>query len=157
MKGAIYYVAIATVIFSRVKILNMLFSHVKISSFRAKAHLVFHWCLYNNLECLTFEIFKPRSKPFLVSSWYRPPQSSPDLFSTFERIIAENLELYLMGDLNCNLLSEVVSNNSSHLLNIIDNYGLTPLITEPTRVTQYSSTLIDLCLKNSPDIKVRCY
>ena len=26
----------------------MLFSHVKISSFREKAHLVFHWCLYNN-------------------------------------------------------------------------------------------------------------
>ena len=25
----------------------MLFSHVKISSFRAKAHLVFRWCLYN--------------------------------------------------------------------------------------------------------------
>ena len=101
----------------------------------------------NNLECLTVEISKPRSKPFLVSTWYRPPQSSPDLFSTFERIIdkidAENLELYLMGDLNCNLLSEVVSNNSSHLLNIIDIYGLTQLITEPTRVTQYSSTLID--------------
>ena len=56
-----------------------------------------------------------------------------------------------MGDLNCNLLSEVVSNNSSHLLNIIDIYGLTPLVTEPTRVTQYSSTLIDLCLTNSPD------
>ena len=28
---------------------NMLFSHVKISSFRAKAHLVFHWCLSNNI------------------------------------------------------------------------------------------------------------
>ena len=26
---------------------NMLFSHVKISRFHAKAHLVFHWCLYN--------------------------------------------------------------------------------------------------------------
>ena len=39
-KGGIYYVAIATVIFSR----------VKISCFRAKAHPVFHWywCLYNN-------------------------------------------------------------------------------------------------------------
>ena len=74
----------------------------------------------NNLECLTVEISKPRSKPFLVSTWYRPPQSSPGLFSTFERIIDkiddENLELYLLGDLNCNLLSEVVSNNSSHLL-----------------------------------------
>ena len=27
----------------------MLFSHVKISSFRAKAHLVFHWCLCNKI------------------------------------------------------------------------------------------------------------
>ena len=34
-----------------------------------------------------------------------------------------------MGNLNCNLLSEVVSNNSSHLSNIIDIYGLTQLIT----------------------------
>ena len=44
MKGAIYYVAI----FACED--NMLFSHVKISSFRAKAHLVFHWCLYNKLS-----------------------------------------------------------------------------------------------------------
>ena len=47
VKGAIYCVAIATVIFSHVK-MTLLFSHVKISFFRAKAHLVFHWCLYNN-------------------------------------------------------------------------------------------------------------
>ena len=56
-----------------------------------------------------------------------------------------------MIDLNCNLLSDVVSNNSSHLLNIIDIYGLSQLITKPTRVTQYSSTLIDLCLTNFPE------
>ena len=40
LKGVVYYEAIATVIFS----------HVKISSFRAKAHLVFHWCLYNKTK-----------------------------------------------------------------------------------------------------------
>ena len=101
----------------------------------------------NNLECLTVEISKPRSKPFLVSTWYRPPQSSPDLFSTFERIIdkidAENLELYLMGDLNCNLLSEVVSNNSSHLLNIIDIYGLTQLITRLRVVPHFYSGIVE--------------
>ena len=45
LKGAVYYEAIAMVIFSRGD--NMLFSHVKITSFHAKAHLVFHWCLYN--------------------------------------------------------------------------------------------------------------
>ena len=38
MKGTIYYVAIIAMV---------IFSHVKISSFRAKAHLVFHWCFYN--------------------------------------------------------------------------------------------------------------
>jgi len=40
LKSAVYYEAIAMV----------LFSHVKISSFRVKAHLVFHWCLYNNMR-----------------------------------------------------------------------------------------------------------
>ena len=37
LKSAVYYEVIATVIFS----------HVKITSFPAKAHLFFHWCLYN--------------------------------------------------------------------------------------------------------------
>ena len=46
VKAAIYYVAIATV----------RFSHAKISSFRAKAHLVFYWCLYNK------RMFKMESK-----------------------------------------------------------------------------------------------
>ena len=35
-KGAMYHVAIATVIFSR----------VKMSCLRAKVHLVFHWYIY---------------------------------------------------------------------------------------------------------------
>ena len=43
----IYYVATATVIFSR----------VKISSFRAKAHLVFHWCLYNKIMLHVCDIY----------------------------------------------------------------------------------------------------
>ena len=46
VKGAIYYVAMAKVILSLCED-NMLLSHVKIASFRAKAHLVFHLCLYN--------------------------------------------------------------------------------------------------------------
>ncbi|CAH3196695.1 unnamed protein product, partial [Porites evermanni] len=40
---------------------------------------------------------------------------------------------------------------SSHLINIFDIYGLSQLITEPTRVTQDSKTLIDLCITNSPE------
>ena len=107
------------------------------------------------LECLFFEISKPRSTPFLVGTWYRPPSSPPNLFSEFENVIAkidaENKELYLLGDINCNLLPEAITVNSSHLINIFDIYGLSQLITEPTRVTQNSKTLIDLCIMNSPD------
>ena len=36
---------------------NMLFSHVKISSFHAKVHLVFHWCLYNNISLFYDDLF----------------------------------------------------------------------------------------------------
>ena len=39
-------------IFPHFAIPTVIFSHVKISSFRAKAHLVFHWCLYNkSMSC----------------------------------------------------------------------------------------------------------
>ena len=55
VKSAIYYVAIAKVIFS----------HVKISRFRAKAHLVFHWCLYNTWTILL--VFSQSSYKELIS------------------------------------------------------------------------------------------
>ena len=38
---------------------------------------------------LTIEIRKPNSKPFLVATWYRPPSSSTDLFSSYESFIVK--------------------------------------------------------------------
>ena len=81
---------------------------------------------HNDLEILIIEISNPRSRPFLVGTWYRPPSSSQQLFTLFEEIIdkidAENFELYLLGDLNCNLLSNTPNSNTSELLNIFDIY-----------------------------------
>ena len=58
----------------------------------------------NDLELLFIQISNPRSKPFLVGTWYRPPSSALNLFSLFQEIIdkidGENSELYLLGDLN---------------------------------------------------------
>ena len=109
----------------------------------------------DHLECLFVEISKPRSTPFVVGTWYRPPSSPPNLYSEFEKVIAkidaENKELYLLGDFNCNLLPEANAYNSSYLTNIFDIYGLSQLITEPTRVTLTSKTLIDLCITNSQE------
>ena len=109
----------------------------------------------DKLECLIIAISKPRSMPFLVGTWYRPPNSPRELLNLFEdtidRIDAENSELYLLGDLNCNLLAQNPDANTFDLLNILDIYDLTQLITEPTRITPISKSLIDLCITNYPE------
>ena len=107
------------------------------------------------MECLFVEISKSRSTPFLVGNWYRPPSFPPDHFGEFGKIIAkidaENKELYILGDVICNLLLEENAHISSFLTNIFDVYGLSQIIREPTRVTSVSKTLIDLCITNSPE------
>ena len=37
-----------------------------------------------NLEAVCIEILKPKSKPFLVATWYRPPDTKIELFHDFE-------------------------------------------------------------------------
>ena len=98
------------------------------------------------------EIIKPRSKFILVSTWYRPPDSPAHFFVEFEKMVgsldAKNLEFFILGDLNVNLDQSIESSNKNTLNEIFDIYGLDQLIQERTRVTESSSSLIDLCLTN---------
>ncbi|XP_066020848.1 uncharacterized protein [Pocillopora verrucosa] len=107
------------------------------------------------IESLTVEIKKPRSRPFAVMTWYRPPDSSIDLFRPFEELIgkldSENIEYYVLGDLNCNMAAPKFDKSTNILSNIADVYGLDQLITEHTRITDKSRTLIDLIFTNTPD------
>ncbi|XP_022808253.1 uncharacterized protein LOC111345238, partial [Stylophora pistillata] len=81
-----------------------------------------------HIEILTVEIKKPRSRPFAVMTWYRPPDSSIDLFRPFEELIGK-------------LDSETIEYF----------YDLDQLIIEHTRITDKSSTLIDLIFTNTSD------
>ena len=51
----------------------------------------------SSLEMVCAEINRPHSKPFLVCTWYRPPNSDMDLFNEceifFQRCDAESREL----------------------------------------------------------------
>ena len=82
------------------------------------------------------------------------PNSPNEVFSSLENLIGrldyENVEFYLMGDMNCNMAS-VSDTNSRLLSDITDLYGLHQLINEPTRITDTTSTLIDLIYTNYPD------
>ena len=105
------------------------------------------------LENLTIEIKKPRSKAILVSTWYRPPDSPVSHISEIEQVIgsmdAQNLDYYLLDDLNIDLLSSATSTKTK-LTEILDIYGLSPMINEPTRITAKSSTPIYLCITSAP-------
>ncbi len=51
----------------------------------------------DNLETITLEISKPKAKPFLINSWYKPPNTTLETFNAFEDLItrmdSENKEI----------------------------------------------------------------
>ena len=105
------------------------------------------------LENLIVEIIKPQSKSILVSTWYRPPDSPVSYFTEFEKMVGlldtENLEYFVLGDLNVDFKQLAKSSCRDKLDEIFDIYGIHQLINESTRITDTSSSLIDLCLTNS--------
>ena len=62
--------------------------------FYLRSNLNFKVCeelMIDRLECLTVEMSKPHSRPFLLSTWYRPPNSrSSCLFNDFENLIGNS-------------------------------------------------------------------
>ena len=62
-----------------------------------------------------------------------------------------DIEHYLMGDFNCDMIATRYDNDTRKLMSITDIYGLQQLITEPTRITPTSATLIDVIFTNFPD------
>ena len=93
-------------------------------------------------EILSIDILKPNSSPFNVTALYRPPNCDDGFFS--------NLESIILGDLNCNYLTNSDNSQLTQLKLIGEVYQLTQLIKEPTRVTQISSTLIDKIFTSDP-------
>ena len=109
------------------------------------------------LEAVCLEITKPQSKPFMVTTIYRPPNANAEFFEHLEKLIKqiddENKEMYILGDLNCNLLEKkTIFNMQTNKLNsLYELYQLSQLINEPTRVTMTTSSLIDHVVTNTPE------
>ena len=109
----------------------------------------------NEIEALCIKITKPHSKPYAILACYGPPDSDVDnFFNKFESIVAkldnDGIEIFILGDLNCNLLSEDENRPTRRLKSLGELYQLTQLIPEATRITNTSRTLIDVIYTNSP-------
>ena len=102
------------------------------------------------LESIFVEIhFK--NKSILVATIYRPntpPKADMDIFmftlSELQMTLnRENKDVLILGDININMLKFQDHPKTNEYLDNIFASGFMPLITKPTRVTQYSATLID--------------
>ena len=105
-------------------------------------------------EALPVDIMISNSKSLSVVTWYRP-EGPVEIFDHVETLISridpKNKECIIIGDTNCNLLSEFPDNSTKHLTKLLQTYNFTQLIDEPTRTTADTETLIDHVITNRPD------
>ena len=64
----------------------------------------------SSLEMRAIEISKIKVKPFIISTWYRPPDSLIGILGEFENFLKavdlEGKEDLQAGDINCNLVKD---------------------------------------------------
>ena len=105
-------------------------------------------CKDENLELLTADIKLLKSPKINVGVVYRPPDSNAQWITDFEERIDDmstaGTEQVTMGDLN---IDEMKSSSFKTMMEVC---GFPQLISEPTRVTSSSSTLIDHIYVNQP-------
>ncbi len=107
------------------------------------------------IEILTIQICKQNVKPFLITTWYRPPNDPIDNLYRFvnclQLIDNDSKKSIILGDVNYDFLPPSLSSQASELKFITGLYQYEQLISEPTRVTKYSRTLIDHFYTTNPD------
>ena len=112
----------------------------------------------DDLEVMWIEIKSPNSRPWLVAIVYRTPSSNAAFFSNFEsnveNVYAISHNLILIGDFNCNVLTE----NPLHakLRSLCSIFNFEQLIRGPTRVTPNSSSCIDLIFVPKKQTDFKC-
>ena len=108
-----------------------------------------------DVEAVCLEIIKPKSKPVLIASAYGPPNSQIDFLDKIEILLQildnEHKELIIVGDLNCDFLSNNLSNHTKRFNDIVNIFQLTQLIDQPTRITEKTASLLDVALVNNPE------
>ena len=105
-------------------------------------------------ESLWVEIWLKNMKPFIFGTIYKPPDSSKHFSKNcnffFSKILQsvdnEKRESIIMGDMNVNYLKE---NDHEVIKDIFPENGFKQILNTPTRITDQTSSLIDLIYVNN--------
>ena len=111
--------------------------------------------MLEDLEAICIEVMKVESKPILIASIYRSSNMSTEFFEKIEILMQnldqENKEVIMFGDFNCDFFSSTITNHTRKLHDLIEVFHFYQIITQPTRITQNSETLINVALTNCPE------
>ena len=104
------------------------------------------------MEAVCLEVKQANSRSSMISSIYRPPSAPVEIFSKINKLIEmvdnENKEIYILGDLNCDMLEPSLL--SARKLNaILKLYQMRKLIDNPTR--EFTQSLLDACITSNPE------
>ena len=112
--------------------------------------------LEDEFETLWVEINTgPKCKNIIVCCAYRHPDTDANKFIEYLESILSKLDknkiICIMGDFNINLLSYESHRDTSEFINSMVSHCLLPHILQPTRVTDYSATVINNIFTNATD------
>ena len=110
---------------------------------------------HTSYESLFLKIPQKKGPHFALGVIYRPPNTNlnifNDEFNTLLSLMTKKYKnIHLAGDYNINLLKYLDHAPTNCFINSITTHHFIPTITRPTRITEYTSTLIDNILTNTP-------
>ena len=116
-----------------------------------------------DLEESVFEVrwleIKIHNSSYVFGCAYRPPDfSENEFFNYLDDVITSETcagkEVILTGDFNCNFMDKSLP-QIQRALEFLDSNGLTQLISNSTRQSQTSTSLLDIIVTSTPEIFLR--
>ena len=111
----------------------------------------------SEFETVWVEVENKHSKNFLFCCTYRHPDSDIDILTSHFQDIFSKLSdkaIFIMGDFNVNLLNYDSHTPTNDFINTMFSNSLLPCIHHPTRISQYSSSVIDNISSNLPTVEI---
>lgn len=107
-----------------------------------------------NMWCVVIKVLIKLKTYTIIGVYHSPSASTADFLHYFEGILEEyssnNIDTIIIGDFNIDMLQDTFY--SKQLSRTLRENGLKQLISEPTRITKTSATLIDLLITNCDNI-----
>ena len=109
-----------------------------------------------DFESVWVEVENKNGKNYLFCCTYRHPSSDIDTFceylqETLSNPAVFNKQVFILGDFNINLLKYNIDTPITNYVNFLFSKQFLPYILHPSRVSGYSSTLIDNIFSNITD------